>query len=374
MVYLDNAATTPVCPEAAEAAYKCMTQFFGNPSSTHKPGRDARESLRKARADVASALGARADEVFFTSCGSEGDNWALISGAHLMRHKGRHIISSAAEHAAILKTLDHLESQGYEVTRLKPGQDGAVHADAVLGALRPDTILVSLMLVNNETGAVTDIRGISRVLREAGSKALLHTDAVQGFLKIPFSARTLGADMITVSGHKIHAPKGVGALYVRSGLRLRPLIHGGGQEDGRRSGTENMPGICAFAAAVNAAKADGNAMERMENLRASAVRLLAEKLPDAVVIGGGSPHILNVSLPGYRSEVILNLLDAKGVCVSKGSACKKGARSHVLEAMRLPPAMIDGSIRVSLSRFTTADDIQALCRALAEAHDTLHHT
>jgi len=373
MVYLDNAATTPVCMEAVRAAYECMTECFGNPSSTHKPGRDARDRLKKARADLAAALGAKPGEIFFTSCGSEGDNWALLSGAQLMRHKGKHIISSASEHAAILKTLDYLETQGFEVTRLTPAEDGSIHADAVLAALRPDTALVSLMLVNNETGAVTDIAAVSKALKAAGSKALLHTDAVQGFLKVPFTARSLGADMITLSGHKVHAPKGVGALYVKSGLRLPPYIHGGGQEDGKRSGTENVPGICAFAEAVNAARADKESPARMARLRAMAVDTVSASIPEAVVIGGGAPHILNISLPGYRSEVILNFLDAEGVCVSKGSACKKGARSHVLEAMRLPPAVIDGSIRVSLSRFTTEADINAFCEALKRAHDRLMH-
>lgn len=373
MNYLDNAATTRVCPEAAEAAVKCMTEAFGNPSSTHQAGREARTALKTARAGIAASLGARPEEIFFTAGGTEGDNWALRAGASLMRRRGKHIISSLAEHDAILKTLSALEAEGYEITRLAPGADGAVSAEAVLSALRPDTILISLMLVNNETGAVTDIAGIAKALKSAGSQALLHTDAVQGYLKIPFTAKSLGADLITLSGHKIHAPKGVGALYIRSGLRLPPLIYGGGQEDGKRSGTENMPGICAFAAAVKAYREDKDAAHRMGALRESAIAELSLRIPDIAVIGGGAPHILNVSLPGYRSEVLLNFLDGKGVCVSKGSACKRGARSHVLEAMGLPPAVIDGSIRVSLSRFTTGEDIEALCAALSEAHATLAH-
>lgn len=374
MVYLDNAATTKVCPEAAEAALKCMTEDFGNPSSSHTLGRDAKKLLKSARADIAASLGARPEEIYFTASGSEGDNWALRSGAHLMRHKGSHIISSRAEHAAILRTLDHLEAQGFEITRLTPAADGSIQIEDVMNALRPDTVLVSLMLINNETGAATDIPAIAKALRSAGSQALLHTDAVQGYLKTPFTAKSLGADMITLSGHKIHAPKGVGALYVKSGLRLPPLIHGGGQEDGKRSGTENLPGICAFAAAVNAAGRDREAISRMAALRKLAVDTLTATIPDIVIIGGGAPHILNVSLPGYKSEVILNVLDADGVCVSKGSACKKGARSHVLEAMKLPAAVIDGSVRVSLCRFTTEDDILTFCRSLAGARSTLLKT
>ena len=212
MHYLDNSATTQVCPEAAQAALSAMTEEFGNPSSTHTVGREAKKLLDRSRISVASALGCAPGELIFTSCGSESDNWALLSGAESMKRKGKHIISSIAEHDAIRRSLDLLEERGFEVTRLKPGKDGAVSVDAVRAALREDTILVSLMLVNNETGAVTDIAGVSAALKAAGSSALLHTDAVQAFMKIPFSPKTLGADLISVSGHKIHAPKGIGAL------------------------------------------------------------------------------------------------------------------------------------------------------------------
>ena len=374
MVYLDNAATTRVCPEAAAAAIHYMTEEFGNPSSTHGPGRAARNALKDARAVLAASIGAAPGEIYYTAGGSEGDNWAIRSGARLMRRKGRHIISSATEHDAVRKSLDELEKDGFEVTRLSPAADGSIHVDDVLAALRKDTVLVSLMLVNNETGAVTDIAAIGKALRAAGSEALLHTDAVQGYLKVPFTVKSLGADMITLSGHKIHAPKGVGALYIRNGLRLPPHIVGGGQEDGRRSGTENLPGICAFAAAVTAAQADKGAMARMAALRQWAIDALAAEAPELVVNGGGAPHILNLSLPGYKSEVLLNYLDAKEICVSKGSACKRGARSHVLEAMGLPPKVIDGSLRVSLCRFTTEEDIDVFCRTLLEARSTLYKT
>ena len=372
MIYLDNAATTKVCPEAAAAALRCMTEEFGNPSSTHAPGRTARTALKEARAAIASSIGAAPGEIFFTAGGTEGDNWAVRSGATHMRRKGRHIISSAAEHDAVRRSLDALEREGFDVTRLSPAADGSIHPEDVLAALREDTVLVSLMLVNNETGAVTDIAAVAAALKAAGSDALLHTDAVQGYLKVPFAAKTLGADMITLSGHKIHAPKGVGALYVRSGLRLPPLIVGGGQEDGRRSGTENLPGICAFAAAVKAAQEDTDALSRMAALRRRAIDALQAEAPDIAVNGGGAPHILNLALPGYRSEVLLNYLDAKGISVSKGSACKKGARSHVLEAMGLPPKVIDGSLRVSLCRFTTEEDVDVFCRTLLEARSALY--
>ncbi len=374
MIYLDNAATTQVCPEAAEAAVRCMTEDFGNPSSSHAPGRTARAILKAARAELAASLGSLPEEIYFTAGGTESDNWAIRSGCRLMRRKGRHIISSLTEHDAVLKTLEYMKSLGYEVTYLSPGPDGAVRAEDAAAALRPDTVLVSLMLVNNETGAVTDIPAVSRALKASGCPALLHTDAVQGYMKLPFTAKSLGADMITLSGHKIHAPKGVGALYIRRGLRLSPLILGGGQEDGRRSGTENLPGIAAFAAAANAARKDTDAAGRMAALRQLAIAELRAAIPDLVVNGGGAPHILSLALPGYKSEVLLNFLDAEGVCVSKGSACKKGARSHVLQAMGLPPAVIDGSIRVSLCRYTTREDIEGFCRTLIQARERLFKT
>jgi cysteine desulfurase len=264
-----------------------------------------------------------------------------------------------------------MKAQGWDVTLLSPQKDGAIHPEDVAAALRPDTALVTLMLVNNETGAVTDIAAVSRTLKAAKSPALLHTDAVQGFLKIPFTAKSLGADMISLSAHKIHAPKGTGALYVRAGLQLPPFIMGGGQESGRRSGTEGLPGICAFSAAVKAAQKDKAAHDRMMALRQCAIDTLRPEIPDLVVIGGGAPHLLSLALPGYKSEVILNFLDAQGICVSKGSACKKGARSHVLEAMGLPAAVIDGTIRISLSRFTTQEDIDGLCQGILQARQRL---
>lgn len=374
MIYLDNAATTQVCPEAASAALRLMTENFGNPSSTHGPGRTARDELKAARAVIASSIGAQQDEIYFTAGGTEGDNWAIRSGCHYMRHKGKHIISSETEHSAVRKTLASMEEQGYEVTMLSPGADGAIHVEDVLAALRPDTVLVSLMMVNNETGSVTDIPGIAKALKAAGSHALLHTDAVQGYMKIPFTTKKLGTDMITMSAHKLHAPKGTGALYVRKGLPLPGMIVGGGQENGRRAGTEGLPGICAFAAAVEAAKADATMHERLDGLRKLTLDTLKQTVPDAVVIGGGAPHVLCISLPGYKSEVLLNYLDAAGICVSKGSACKKGGRSHVLEAMKLSNPVIDGAIRISFGRFTTGDEISVFCNTLLEAKNKLIRT
>ena len=372
--YFDNAATTQVCPEAAQAALEAMTDCYGNPSSTHTKGRQAKKLLDKARGQVSAALGCAPGELVFTSCGSESDNWALLGGAEAMKRRGRHIISSAVEHDAIRKSLDDLEEMGYEITRLKPDGKGAIRTEDVAAALREDTILVSLMMVNNETGAVTDISAVSAALKKAGSPALLHTDAVQAFLKVPFSARMLGADLISISGHKIHAPKGVGALYIRNGLRLKPYVRGGGQENGRRAGTEAMPAIAAFGAAceVAAAGREANAAH-MAALRESIVAALSAHIPELVLIGGGSPHILSLSLPGWRSEVLMNFLEAREVYVSRSSACKKGARSHVLEAIGLPAPVIDGALRIGLSRLNTREDADALCQGLIAAHDTLAH-
>lgn len=373
-VYLDNAATTRVCPEAADIAYKTMLETYGNPSSTHTKGREAKAVLDNARKQLAAALDCAPGEVYFTSCGSEGDNWAIINGAESMRRKGLHIISSEVEHDAVRKSMDELKRRGFEVTMLKPESDGSISPEAVAAALRPDTVLVSLMMVNNETGAVTDIAAVAKALKKAKSIALLHTDAVQGFMKVPFSAKRLGADMITVSGHKIHAPKGIGALYIKTGVKIKPYIMGGAQESGLRAGTEAMPQIAAFGKACELAKASMNdATERMAQLRQYAAGRIVAEMPEAVIIGGGAPHILSVSLPGWRSEVLMNFLEARSVFVSRSSACKKGGRSHVLEAMGLPAEVIDGAVRISLSRYTTKDELDELCSVLKDAHDTLAH-
>lgn len=372
--YLDNSATTRVCPEAAEAAMLAMTEIYGNPSSTHTKGREAKQLLDKSRKQVADALGCTAQELVFTSCGSESDNWAILNGAELMRRKGMHIISSQVEHDAVRRSLDELERRGFEVTRLKPDDTGAIPVQAVMEALRPDTVLVTLMLVNNETGAVTDIGAIAKAMKKAGSQALLHTDAVQAFMKLPFTVKSLGADLVSVSGHKIHAPKGIGALYIKNGVKLKPYLLGGGQENGRRAGTEAMPQIAAFGAACQTAREHlQENYERMDALRQLAIDALRRDIPELVVIGGGAPHILSISLPGWRSEVLMNYMEAREIYVSKSSACKKGGRSHVLEAIGLAPKVIDGAIRIGLSRFTTQEDILALCAALKEARSKLAH-
>ena len=370
MIYLDNAATTPVRMEAAQAAMKAMTEEWGNPSARHALGSQAAERVKQWRSEVAAGLGCMPEEVVFTSCGTEGDNWAIRAACWQNRHTGRHIVTTAVEHHAVLHPMQQLEAQGFEVTYLQPDETGFVSVETLKAALQPDTILVSIMMVNNESGAVMPIADMVRATRRLAPLALFHTDAVQGFLKVPFKAKTLGADLISISGHKVHGPKGVGALYIKPGLPLPAFIHGGGQEGNFRSGTENVPGICGFGAAVAATDAAAD-IAKMVRLRDLAREILPE-VPGLVLIGAQeAPHIVNLALPGVRSQGIINCLQSEGIFVSAGSACSKGHRSHVLEAMKLAPAVIDGSVRVSFSAENEEADVYALREALIKAKQTL---
>ena len=378
ILYLDNSATTQPCPEAVAAVTELLTDCWGNPSSVHSLGLAAEHRLALARRQAAAALGAEQDRVFFTSGGTEADNWAIFSAAQRLGKRGRHLVTTAVEHHAVLHPMGKLEQQGFTVTYLQPDASGFVSAEALAAALRPDTILVSIMMVNNETGAVLPIRDMIRLTRRKSPNAIFHTDAVQGFLKVPFKAKSLGADLITVSGHKIHGPKGVGALYIRPGLPLPPLILGGGQEKDFRSGTEGLPMICGFGAACQAQSAHVQAdIARMERLR-DLCRTELSGIPGVVLYGkGDAPHIVGVSVPGLRSQGLINCLqspearnaapDAPQIFVSAGSACSRGRRSHVLEAMGLDSAVIDGAVRISLSPCTTESDIHALAEALRQS-------
>lgn len=370
MIYLDNAATTPVCPEAAAVMAEMLTNNFGNPSSTHAAGRKAAAALNAARGAVAAAVGAQSGEIVFTSGGTEADNWAVFCGCEKQRHKAKHIIVSAYEHDAILQPAARLESQGWEVTRLSPDKTGHITPEAVLSALRKDTALVSVMLVNNEIGAVNPIADIADIVHK-NSGALMHTDAVQGLFKVPVSVKKLGIDLMSLSGHKIHGPKGSGALYIRNGLRLPTFIYGGGQENALRSGTEAMPAVAGFGEAARIGKQrSAEGICRMQTVRQKMTELLAAQVPQAVILGPGeAPHILSLSMPGYKSEVLLNMLDSEGIYISKGSACKKGRRSHVLEVMGYEPKIIDGALRISLSRYNTEDEAEAFVSALRKASE-----
>ena len=371
--YLDNAATTQTRPEAAQAAVTAMTEEWGNPSSRYAFGQEASGRLKEHRAQVAAGLGCRPEEVYFLSCGTEGDNWAIAAAVEKNRRKGKHIITTAIEHAAVLEPIRELERQGYEVTWLQPDQQGIITAEQVEAALRPDTILVAMMLVNNELGTVLPVAQAAQLIRRLGSSALIHCDGVQGFLKVPFTPEGLGVDTLAVSGHKVHAPKGIGALYIRRGLRLPPLIRGGGQEEGLRSGTEPTAQTAAFAAAVEAGRASlERDLAHMRELKDYAARTLREQVPGLELIGAGTaPHILPVTLPGYKSEVVLRFLSDRGIYVSSGSACHKGKPSHVYAALKLPKKEQDGALRLSFSYDTTREDIDALVEGLQAAQAQL---
>ena len=371
--YLDNAATTPVRPEAAQAALAAMTEGWGNPSSQYALGKQAADRVKGWRADVAGALGCEAGEVFFTSCGSESDNWAIYGALDLNRRAGKHIVTTAIEHAAVLEPVKALEQRGYEVTYLRPDRWGNIDPAQAAAALRPDTTLVSMMLVNNELGTVLPVKEMSQAIKRAGCPALLHCDAVQGFLKVPFTPKELGVDLLSVSGHKIHAPKGVGALYVRKGVRLPPLIRGGGQEGGYRSGTEATSQLAAFAAAAELGRASFREdAAHMAELKAYAIDQLAREVPEAEVLTrGGAPHILPISLPGYKSEVVVRFLSDRVVYLSSGSACHRGKPSHVFGALKLPKPVLDGALRVSFSYDTSKEDVDALIEGLKAAKEGL---
>ncbi len=366
MIYLDNSATTKPCKDAVAAMLDALENGWGNPSALYAFGIDASYALRNARNKVAAAMGAEPDRVFFTSGGTEADNWAILSTAKRYGKKNKHIITTAIEHHAVLNTMKELETQGFEVTYLQPDEMGRVTLDSLKAALRKDTILVSVMMVNNEVGSVMPISQMAKLTHRLCPDAIFHTDAVQGFLKVPFAAKTLGADLITVSSHKVHGPKGAGALYICPRLKsFPPLLLGGGQESNLRSGTEATPAIMGFAAACAAM-----APALKEDIRHETELLNAciEKLSklNGVVINGAhdAPHILSLSIPGVPTQNTINILQDAGICVSAGSACAKGHRSHVLEAMKRSPEVMDGSFRVSLCRETTEEELDKLVKVI----------
>jgi cysteine desulfurase len=368
MIYLDTSATTMPCPEAVRAVPAAMTENWGNPSSLYGFGFEAAKALRTARSQVAIALGAEPDRVYFTSGGTEADNWAVFGAAKRFGKKNKHIITTAIEHPAILNCMKELESQGFEVTYLQPDNLGRITLEQLKAVLRPDTFLVSIMMVNNEVGSVMPIAQMAKLTHRINPDAVFHTDAVQGFLKVPFNAQNLGADLISISSHKIHGPKGAGALYISPKLRsFPPLLYGGGQESGYRSGTEATPAILGFGAACKTVSAT---MQQDITHEKKLLGDLIEKLStlDGVVINGihEAPHILSLSIPGIPTQNIINILQDADICVSAGSACAKGHRSHVLTALNLSPEIMDSSFRISLSKYTTDQELDVLVRTIAD--------
>lgn len=368
-IYLDNSATTRVDEDVAAVAVQLMCEDYGNPSSLHAKGLAAQLRLDVARQQIASALGCMQNEILFTSGGTEANNLAVLGAAEAMKRRGRTLVAMAYEHSSLLEPLHMLEKQGFNLRLVDPAPDGSVNVDKLLAAVDEDTVLLSCMLVNSEIGTIAPVAEIARHLWRKNNRALLHTDAVQAFGKIPFSAAKLGVDLLTVSAHKLHAPKGCGALYVRRGVRILPLLHGGGQERGLRAGTESTALACAFGHAVEKAVLRREEdLRQMETLREYFVKKVAE-FPALCMNSpaGATPYICNLSLPGYRSEILLHFLAQQGVYVSSGSACSKGAASHVLRSMGLPADRVDSALRVSFSRYTTREEIDAFFKALAEA-------
>ena len=372
MIYLDHAATTPVPTAVADEMYHVLTQQFGNPSSQYPIGQEAKKMVEGYRAVIAGAVGCQPGELHFTSCGTESDNWAIQAALWQNRHVGRHIITTTVEHSAVLETCRALEQQGYEVTYLKPDKTGHITARQVGDALREDTAVVSIMLVNNETGCVFPLAEIAALLKERRSRALLHTDAVQGFMKVPCDPGKLGVDMMSLSAHKVGGPKGIGALYAGANVRhIRPLLHGGGQEAGTRSGTEATAQIAGFAKAVEL-RADGLA-DKLAHM-AEVKKYCKEKLlsiDGVVAVGQGeAPHILMVSLVGYPSANVVTELGAQGICLSAGSACHRGKLSHVVTALGLDKRTAGGVLRISFGPDTTFAHIDALYEALLQHKNT----
>ncbi len=379
MHYLDNVATTAVSRACADVAYNVMINQFGNPSSLHSVGIDAEHILTKSRKQVAQAIGADAKNIYFTSGGTESDNLAIFSAVRRMAKRGKHIITTDVEHPAVLNPIKALASEGFRVTYLPADRNGLVDIADVEKALTDDTILVSIMLVNNETGAIMPVGGIKKLLVSKNSQALLHTDAVQGLGKVPVNVNSLGVDLLSVSGHKIHAPKGVGALYVRSGLTLPPLLYGGGQESGLRSGTENLPGIAAFGEACEVVSNNLSQIRRhVHELSAYLYKCISEELPEVqlnfTMDSQRVANIMSISLPGAKSEVMMRILEGYNVYVSSGSACAKGKKSYVLAACGLSDNVIDGTLRVSFSDTNTVADIDALVEGLKMCRQRLINT
>ena len=371
MIYLDHAATTPVPKAVADAMYEVLTGQFGNPSSQYPMGQEAKQLVEGCRSVIAKALGCQSKNLYFTSCGTESDNWAIQAAVWQGRHNGRHIITTAVEHSAVLESCKWLEKQGWEVTYLQPDKDGNIHVEQVENALREDTVLVTMMLVNNETGCLFPVKETAQLLKAKKSKALLHSDAVQGFMKVDCDPVGWGVDMMSLSAHKIGGPKGIGALYIADSFRnVRPLLPGGGQEGGLRSGTEATAQIAGFAKAVelrseHLAQKLQHTAEIKEYCRE---RLLT--IPGMVSVGKGTaPHILSMALVGYPSANIVTDLGEKGICISAGSACHRGKSSHVVSTLGLDKRTAAGVIRISFSPDTTKEDIDTLCAALKE-HQT----
>lgn len=371
MIYFDNAATTKPC-EAAVAAVCKGLEDFGNPSSLHGLGLTAEQHREHARHIIAQALGAADEEIFFTSCATESSNTAIMGAAHSVGRRKRKIVTTSVEHPSVENCCKALEDGGFTVVRVAPREDGAVYAEDIIGAVDDDTCLVTCMHVNNETGAVVPIEKAFRAIRKKYPQALLHCDCVQSFMKLPLTAKKLGADLISLSAHKIHGPKGIGALYIRKGAHIPPLMLGGGQEKGFRSGTESIPLIMGFGAACEElSKTVDERYRHADELRSYLTRRCAEtgiavnSRPDA------SPYVVSIAVRGLRSEVLLHFLEQRGIYVSSGSACSKGKKSSVIAEFHVPDELRDSVLRISFSAENTAAEVDELIDSVLIAQSSL---
>lgn len=370
LIYLDNAATTKTAPEVVEAMLPYFTEKFGNPSSVYSFASGNKDVIGRQRDAIAEVLGAKGNEIYFTAGGSESDNWALKAAAEAYGDKGNHIITTKIEHHAILHTAEYLEKRGFEVTYLNVDEDGRVSLDELKSAIRPSTILISVMYANNEIGTIQPIREIGRIARENG--ILFHTDAVQAFGQIPIDVDECGIDMLSASGHKLNGPKGIGFLYIRKGVKIRSFVHGGAQERKRRAGTENVPGIVGLGTAVKRAAASmKERMEQESGLRDYLIDRVIAEIPHCRLNGHRTerlPNNANFSFRFVEGESLLIMLDGKGICGSSGSACTSGSLdpSHVLLAIGLPHETAHGSLRLTLGEETTKEEIDYVVEALKE--------
>ena len=374
-VYLDYSATTPVKDEVLQEMIPYFTQHFGNPSSLYTLGLEAKAALDKARAQVADLINANPKEIYFTGCGSEADNWTVFGVANALKDKGNHIITTKIEHHAMLHSCEFLEKNGYEVTYLDVEPDGTVKSETLEAAITDKTILISIMFVNNEVGTIEPIKELAAVAKKHG--ILFHTDAVQALANVPIDVKDLGIDLMSMSAHKIYGPKGVGALYMRRGIRIPNYIHGGAQEMGKRAGTENLPGIVGFGKAAEMAKANiDEHIKHCSELRNYLVERVLNEIPDTFVNGTMEhrhPGNANITFEYIEGESILLLLDYKGISVSTGSACssKSLKPSHVLDALGVPVEMIHGTVRFTVGDFTTKEDIDYVVESLKEVVEKL---
>lgn len=363
--YLDNSATTCLCTSARERMVEAITKYYGNPSSLHSVGTAANRQLEYARATVAESLGCSAEEIAFTGSGTLSNNSAVFGAAHALRRRGNRIVTTCIEHPSVAESMAQLEKEGFEVIYLKVDKDGCISKHDLMNAVNSKTVLVSLMLVNNEVGSIMPVEFARAAVRKANAPALIHCDAVQAYGKLPIKVGKLGVDLLSASGHKVNGPKGVGVLYIRKGVRIAPYIFGGAQEGKIYSGTQPMPNIMGLCGAVEDMPDLSDQLKATQALRDYFVSQVGNI--GGIRINSGEnalPYIINISVLGHPSQTMLNYLSERGVYVSGGSACSKGHRSKVLTAMGLQPDVIDSALRISLSRFTTKDEIDMLLCAL----------